>query len=222
MRQSAKPWLEKLFLLTINHMFGSAAAQASGCSSAPSGFYPHKQLQSTEYFPLELCLPLWPPIPTRLPTPLLPIFLLHPFPVATSPPCPTDGSRRWRPQPPHQRRTRREGMLRCAALRELTPLHTCTHTRRGTASLITNVWGITLKNKCVLEWSRSCGSAHHISLMHTCAQGVFNLDYINSVPTLQKDFKNAPNNRRTISSIISCSQVGLFMHIRCWSPIPPK
>lgn len=147
-------------------MFGSAAAQASGCSSAPSGFYPHKQLQSTEYFPLELCLPPWPPIPTRLPTPLLPIFLLHPFPVATSPPCPTDGSRRWRPQPPHQRRTRRAGMLRCAALRELTPLHTCTHTRRGTASLITNVWGITLKNKCVLEWSRSCGSAHHISLMH--------------------------------------------------------
>lgn len=102
------------------------------------------------------------------------------------------------------------------------PSVSCTCVHRWTASLITNVWGITLKNKCVLEWSRSCCSAHHISLTHTCAQGMFNLDYINSMPTLQKDFKNVPNNRRTISSVISCSQVGLSMHIRCWSPVPPK
>lgn len=109
-------------------MFGSAAAQASGCSSTPSGFYPHKQLQSMKYFPLELCLPPWPPIPTQLPTPLLPVFLLCSFPAAASPLYPTNGSKQWRPQPAYERCTRRVGTRHCAALRELTPLHTCEHT----------------------------------------------------------------------------------------------
>lgn len=52
-----------------------------------------------------------------------------------------------------------------------------------------------------LGLSRSRCSAHHISLRHTCAQGAFTLDYINSMPTLQKDFQNEPNNGRTISSV---------------------
>lgn len=90
-----------------------------------------------------------------------------------------------------------------------TPTLVCTHTQRG---CITNVWGITLKDKCALEWSRSCCSVHHILLAHTCTQGAFSLDYINPVPILQKDFKEVPNNRRTNCSFISCSQAGLSMH----------
>lgn len=57
---------------------------------------------------------------------------------------------------------------------------------------------------------------------HTCAQRMLNLDYINSMPTLQKDFKNEPNNRRTISSVIPCFQVGLSRHIGGWFPNPTK
>lgn len=198
-------------------MFGSAAAQASGCSSAPSGFYPHKQLQSTEYFPLELCLPLWPLIPTRLSTPphLLPST---PFQQQLHLPVPlmawSSGNHN------HPTKGAAEELSR-AALRELTHLHTCvyTHTQRD---CVPHHRCITLKHQCVLEWPRSCCSVHHVSLTHTCAQRVFSLDYINSVPTLQKDFKNVPNNRRTNSSFICCSHAGPFIDIRRWSPIPPK
>ena len=55
MKQSAKPWLQELFLPTINHMFGSPARRAEHRSSSPSGFYPHKQLQSTDHLPPERC-----------------------------------------------------------------------------------------------------------------------------------------------------------------------
>ena len=55
MKQSAKPWLQELFLPTINHMFGSPARGAEHRSSSPSGFYPHKQLQSTDHLPPERC-----------------------------------------------------------------------------------------------------------------------------------------------------------------------
>lgn len=103
--------------------------------------------------------------------------------------------------------------------------HPYTHTHRGTASLITNVWGIALKNKCCEFLSGPGGTAVSItshSRTHAHSERSVWITSTLSVPTLQTGFKNVPDNRRTNSSFISCSQAGLSMHIRCWSRIPPK
>lgn len=103
-------------------------------------------------------------------------------------------------------------------------LHPCTHTHTDRTPQ-NQCLGYHVKKKGTFLTSPRATAAPITSHSHTRAQGAFNWDYINSInsiPTLQKEFKDEPNNRRTISSVITCPQTGLSRHTGCWRPIPPN